>query len=178
MTALLATATTAATLVLAAPAQAAVTLRDDGTGFVGPGEVKAALDWNGRELRANAGTVRFVVASQSVTRRSWTCVNTRTGKVRKQSMTVTVDQSRSVAHEVRTGRKGFVTGFRLTGFDGYAISAATVDGRAPGTCPAGPWSPVPRSTRTAGHAAEPVVRVVHGGTEHDLPAPDRDRGRH
>lgn len=158
-----------AALAFAGPASAAVSLRDDGTGFVGRGDVKAALGWDDPQLRANADGLGFVVATESTTRTSWRCTNSETGEVLARRMTLTVNQSRGVERTVRTNWRGAVTGFRLTGFGGHAISAATPDGPAPRSCPPGPWSTVPGSTRTAERTGEPQLRVVHAGAEHELP---------
>ncbi|WP_188534366.1 hypothetical protein [Kocuria dechangensis] len=168
-TALPATMAAVAALAIGAPAQAAGRAHEDGTGFVGRGAVKAALDWRNRELQANAGTISFVVASESVTRRTWACVNEETGEVREQRMTLTVSLSRSVAHETRTDWKGRVTGFRLTGFDGPGGSSAAPEGPAPNSCPAGPWSLVPESPRLVEGTPESQLMVVHAGKQHALP---------
>lgn len=168
-TALLATTAAVAAVTLGTPAQAAGRGHEDGTGFVGRGAVQAALDWRNPQLQANAGTLSFVVASESVIRRTWRCVNEETGEVREQRMTLTVSLSRSVAHETRTDRKGRVTGFRLTGFDGPGGSSAAPEGPAPNSCPAGPWSLVPESPRIVEGTPESRVMVVHAGREHALP---------
>ena len=64
-------AVTAATLLLAPAASAAVTFSEtNGTGFVGKGDVQVAFSWNNKQLQANATGVSFSFtqdATQAVT---------------------------------------------------------------------------------------------------------------
>jgi hypothetical protein len=64
-------AVTAATLLLAPAASAAVNFNETtGTGFVGKGDVQVAFGWNNKQLQTNAGTVKFSFtqdATQAVT---------------------------------------------------------------------------------------------------------------
>src|ERR671919_607566 len=61
-----------AALTIAGAATAAVIFNpDDGTGFVGKGDVQLVYGWNNKALQDNAGAVQF--RANSVSETTWTC---------------------------------------------------------------------------------------------------------
>ncbi|WP_203337313.1 hypothetical protein [Nocardioides limicola] len=123
---LLALVVTGLMLSSAGQALAAVTFNaDDGTGFVGKGDVQLALGWSNAQLQANAAAVGFSYDSSETY--EVTCYwETTTGQGNIIKHTVTNKKSQGVAGSVAgdprqvKGQKQF-TGFNLTGYVGDPV---------------------------------------------------------
>ncbi len=125
---LLASAATAFT------AYAAVTVDEDGYGFVGKGDVQLAYDWNNAELQANAASLTF--SFTSIVEATWQC-EWWTGpdhniKHHVNTKTSTSGIAASIGFDARKNKQGQITGFNLNGFDG---TTETTSGDAIGDCP-------------------------------------------
>jgi hypothetical protein len=119
----------------------------DGIGFVGKGDVQTPWGWNDQKLQANASTISFFYDSTSTVGYSAVCEfttgeGTRGEKVHevthKKEMTQAL--SSAVAYDTRKNNQNKVTGFKLSGFTGDAI---TVDSGGPvpfvgAPCPGNP----------------------------------------
>lgn len=115
----------------AGAAHAAITIDENGVGFVGKGDVQLLFDWNNAQLQANAENLLFrLSAYESV---SWTC--DRDAGPQTQTRTRTTSLDASIAYSARV--KNQVTGFNLTGYFGEPVEET--DGPAYHSCPTG-WS--------------------------------------
>jgi hypothetical protein len=126
----------AACAVAAVTAYAAVIVNEDGSGFVGKGDVQLAFDWNNSMLQKNAGTVQFRYSEKLKT--TWVCLhevggvkNPQTLEHSKQRIT---NVNSKVAYDTRNNKQGAITGFTLTGWGAAQDSS---EGNQPGTCPTG-----------------------------------------
>jgi hypothetical protein len=151
-----------------APFWSASVVHDDGTGFVTGADVRAATGWDGATLQANAASLEFVSETGSVTTISWQCVDPSTSEVLAQRTELVTTTSRRTAGRPASLPWGTVLGFRLHGFDGGGASSAVLEGTAPNSCPAGPWTLVGGSTRTTEATGTPVLTVLHGGGRYPL----------
>jgi hypothetical protein len=106
-------AAAAAMVALGASAASAYTLDDNGTGFVGKGEVQTAFGWNNAALQRNADSVSFEYAAITATESSWVCVNERNGNEQERSRTTTTTTTGVVDETTRDRNQ--VTGFMLLG---------------------------------------------------------------
>jgi hypothetical protein len=112
---------------------------EDGTGFVGKGDVQLALDWNNRQLQQNADDVQFRANSETVTEITWICTNTNNENTQERERTTTTSVEGLVDSVVR--ERNQITGFILSGYDGNpTIGTPVTDGPAVNSCPSGPWS--------------------------------------
>jgi hypothetical protein len=119
-------------LGITSSAIAAVTIDDDGKGFVGKGDVQLAFEWNNAQLQANAESLEFSVSAVSEV--SWTCTNASNDNVQvRERTTTTAGLVSSVAR-----RQNQTTGFNLTGFAEGATTSS--EGPPLNSCPSGPWS--------------------------------------
>jgi hypothetical protein len=123
---MLAVAGVAVVALSAGLAGAAVTLNQDGTGFVGKGDVQTVYGWNNQSLQANAGNVDFRVSSASEV--SWICTKDNGNTQERARTTTTEGLVTTVARE-----RNQITGFNLTGFDGGSETAT--DGPPLNSCP-------------------------------------------
>lgn len=113
-------------------AGAAVELNDDGTGFVGKGDVQLVYGWNNKQLQDNADMVQF--RSTIVSERSWECTNSKNQRVLERERTTTTTQVVSKVDRVRNQ----ITGFILSGYTGPAVTST--EGPPLNSCPSGFWS--------------------------------------
>jgi hypothetical protein len=121
-----------AALSSAAAVQGAVTVDENGEGFIGKGAVQQAFDWNNTDLQANAPKVRFRFASPETV--AWSCERTtRSGKELMKAYEGTQELAAEILADARRNRAGQVTGFILKGTVGAA------DYTTIGRCPTG-WS--------------------------------------
>lgn len=165
---LVALATAGGTLGFTVPFWATSVVHDQGTGFVTGADVRTATGWDDATLQANAASLEFVSETGSVTTVSWQCVNAADAEVLAQRTKLVTTTSRRMAGRPVALPWGTVLGFWLHGFDGGGASSAVVEGPAPGSCPAGPWTLVEGSTQTAEEADRPALAVLHGGGRHPL----------
>ena len=93
-------------------AKAEVTIDENGTGFVGKGDVQAVFDWNNAQLQENAIQVRFRLGES--TTYHWICLNPQGKETGASDQQTTVDSE--VAVDARKNKQGQVTGFYLNGF--------------------------------------------------------------
>jgi hypothetical protein len=176
------TAATAASVVLAVPAEAAVTLRPDGTGSVGREDVLRAVGWTNDRLQTSAAELDLVAETVTVATASWECVQELTGAVSVQERrTTTTARADLVATVQRSSVTGAVTGFELQGFAEDAVSVSVVEGPDLDACPGNghgdgneAWSRVPRSTERAQAHEGPALEVVHDGMAHPVPTERED----
>ncbi len=167
-------------LTLAPVANASVLVNQDGTGFIGKGDVQLPFGWNNKALQDNAAGVTFRIESNSttVTEKSWICTNSNNEKTQERERTTTATTSTqallsSVSREiVKGGKQGAVNGFNLNGFAGDPVteSSQTTDGPRENSCPEGPWSlttaagdPEEISSETSGG-----VYAKHQNVEHQI----------
>lgn len=121
-------------------ANASVTLNDDGTGFVGKGDVQNVLGLSNAGIQSKNFKAEFT--KQTVIEQSfdWTCVKyvlDKDGNVKKEirqerANVTKSDETAVVSNEARL--KNQITGFNLTGF-GQTTTTTEVEGPAVGTCP-------------------------------------------
>jgi hypothetical protein len=123
---------------LFAIASAAIFLNEDGTGFVGKGDVQLALGLNNKQLQTTP--VAFTFETTTVSELEWECTNTRNDKVQEKSRTVTSTTNGLFSSLARV--KNQITGFNLNGWDG-AVTTTTQNGGGPAVnaCPdnSGTW---------------------------------------
>lgn len=127
--------------LVASPAMAAVTLNDDGTGFVGKGDVQAVYDWSDKNLQDNFSLVEFRVNSETVTEVSWTCTNSNNENEQQRERTTTTTTRGLVDSIARNNeRANKITGFTLSGYIGDPSVTTETDGNPLNSCPSGPWT--------------------------------------
>jgi hypothetical protein len=120
-------------------AYAAVTIEDDGTGFVGKGDVQLVYGWNNKQLQDNAESVDFRVNREEVTEVSWECTNPNNEKVQERARTTTTSIAGVVSAVAR--ERNQITGFDLTGYKGTpTIGSSVTEGPAVNSCPSGFWT--------------------------------------
>jgi hypothetical protein len=105
-------AVVAAALSVAASALAA-NVDSNGTGFVGKGQVQSAFKWNNAKLQQNAGGVSFSFVQAATETATCDFNNQHVTMHRGGKRAGTI--SSQVAYETRKNRKGYITGFNLTG---------------------------------------------------------------
>ena len=96
---------------------ASVTLNDDGTGWVGKGDVQIAFGWNNAAAQRNVNAVTFSFQQTSTYEGicTWTTGDGRRGeRTHNVAHTTSVQILSSVGYEAR--RTGQWTGYHLTGF--------------------------------------------------------------
>lgn len=157
----------AAVVLLASVATAAVVLDENGTGFIGKGDIQSIFGWNNAQLQANAGQIRFVFTTSASA--SWEC-EWWTGPDHNRkyhSITVSSEQDvdAAIAYDARANKKGQVTGFNLLGF---SSANETTDGGAVGECD-GNKTLVPDSVVLNGVTDEGTLWVVFEGTRVAVP---------
>ncbi|MFM6959650.1 MAG: hypothetical protein ACKOW0_01320 [Schleiferiaceae bacterium] len=106
-----------------------------GVGFVGKGDVQLCMGWNNAQLQANADSLYFRVATDSVWEHQWSCTNTKSGTtVFKSASSKRVGQS-TLTSVARVKKQ--VTGFHLLG---YAVAAPSIHVTGPpvGSCGSSP----------------------------------------
>jgi hypothetical protein len=129
----------AALALVGGVAAAAVTFNpDDGSGFVGKGDVQTAFGWNNKTLQENAESVEFRVSSEVVTEASWTCVNTNNENEQVRNSTTKTSVSGLIESVSRTGNQ--VNGFILSGYEGAPTGSSSNQGPSLNSCPSGPWT--------------------------------------
>lgn len=150
---------------------AAITIDDNGIGFVGKGDVQLAFGWNNAQLQQNAGDVVFRYASTStlITERTWTCQNNnnQNTQVRERTTTTTSDLS-SVLNSVARVRNQ-ITGFNLNGFgsDYNNTTNSETDGPPLNSCPGGPWflsSPAGDPQVVSSSSSRQLIMIFNGTT--------------
>src|SRR4029453_13669759 len=90
----------AACLAVGVIAYAAVTIDEDGFGFVGKGDVQAIFDWNNADLQENAALLDFRFVGGTTT--TWTCQ--RNGAVQTQERTHFRTIDSSVIYDARKNK--------------------------------------------------------------------------
>jgi hypothetical protein len=139
-----------------------------GVGFVGKGEVQAALNWNNQTLQANADQLRFRGGATITAERSWTCTRLDAevpDPIDYRQRTVTGTTGGVFHSDERTRNQ--VTGFYLTGYVNQITLPPVIEGPTPNSCapgyelttPAGPLEVV---------NVDYGVQVFWGGTWYDL----------
>ncbi|WP_157991587.1 hypothetical protein [Caldimonas tepidiphila] len=132
-------------------AMAAVVVNENGTGFIGKGDVQTAFGWNNKELNENAGGVSF---ETSVTaEHTWICDRDNGPQTQERARDTTT--TGLISHVTRDNKRQ-ITGFTLTGF---SSSNTTSTGPQLGSCPTG-WTASAIETTTG--ATE--VIATHGTT--------------
>jgi hypothetical protein len=106
-----------------------------GEGFIGKGDVQYTYGWNDRDLQANAKSVKFRVASQTVFEVSWECTNEKNEKIQEREQTTTISLQGLLTTVTRDNKSGKVTGFKLEGYDGLSTSTTSTEGPAVNSCP-------------------------------------------
>jgi hypothetical protein len=130
----------AACLAVATAAYAAVSFDEEtGVGFVGKGDVQAALGWNNKQLQDNADDLEFIYASSYSTTTTWTCDRNAGPQTQERNNTTTTFFEGAVTVVAR--ERNQVTGFILTGFEGTPTASTTSQGPAAGSCPTG-WTAI------------------------------------
>jgi opacity protein-like surface antigen len=131
------TAAVIATLAISSPASAAVNFNaDNGTGFVGKGDIQLGFGWNNKQLQDGAKNVTFRLKTHerySVTCEWETVTGGKNSKVIEHSITKTANVNSNIAVSVEPRTRNQITGFNLTGF-----GAGTTGGTEPvigGGCP-------------------------------------------
>jgi len=92
---------------------------DNGTGFVGKGDIQTAFGWNNAQLQQNAEDVSFSTvktATYDVVCQWVTGEGTRGEKTHQVTQEETTEVNSDVVHKTRTNPQSAVTGFQLTGF--------------------------------------------------------------
>ena len=103
-------------LLVTGTASASWTLNEDGTGFVGKGDVQQIFAWNNKQLQDNANSVEF--RTWTTTEQTWTCTNPSNGQTQGGRATSTT--TRGIASSVARVRTQ-ITGFILEGWAGTPI---------------------------------------------------------
>jgi hypothetical protein len=113
-------------LSIAGVASAAWYVNDDGTGFVGKGDVQTAFGWNNKQLQDNAEGVTFSYASTETV--EYDCQWTTGPDHNQTTHAVTRDKTTSISSSVERetrknsqGKDGPVTGFILLGWEGDPV---------------------------------------------------------
>lgn len=120
-------------------AYAAVTFdAENGTGFVGKGDVQTALNLNNAQLQAQADSLEFTSVSTVVTEVEWTCTNSNNQNLQVRERTTTTSIAGVVSSTARV--KNQITGFNLTGYSGTPTESSKTEGNQLNSCPSGPWS--------------------------------------
>jgi opacity protein-like surface antigen len=129
-----------AALVFAAVALATITFNaEDGTGFVGKGDVQYTFGWNNAQLQANAEHVEFRAVSEVVTEQSWICTNSMNQHTQERQRTTTTSVEGLVDSLGRL--KNQITGFNLLGYkEDDSTTSSETDGPPLNSCPSGPWT--------------------------------------
>jgi hypothetical protein len=112
---------------------------DDGTGFVGKGDVQLLFGWNNKALQDNVNDVEFRYSSstEQVTEYDWTCTNTNNENVNERKRDVTTTSSVQGLVESVGRLKNQITGFNILDWDGQpTISISTESSGQPlWSCP-------------------------------------------
>lgn len=103
---------TLAMVAFASTSFAAVTIDEDGIGFVGKGDVQEIYNWNNSDLQSNHALVQFRLGTPGVY--SWTCLHPVHGEKNAKQETKKVNSN--LAIDTRKNKNGQVTGFNLNGF--------------------------------------------------------------
>jgi hypothetical protein len=124
---------------------AAITIDDEGVGFVGKGDVQLAFGWNNAQLQSNADEVDFAFNSETtvVSEVSWTCTNTNNENTQIRERTTTTSSISSGLLDAPARVRNQITGFNLNGFkEGTTTTSGgtTTEGPALNSCPSGPWT--------------------------------------
>lgn len=140
-----------ACIAAAGLAYAAVTIDDDGVGFVGKGDVQDVFGWNNAQLQAAADDVQFRFNQSSVTTTgySWTCDRDAGPQTQERARTVTTTTSSYGVLSSAARVKKQVTGFNLNGYDGDVETEETTEsnGQPLWSCPTG-WTAIDMVTET------------------------------
>lgn len=153
-------------------------VNNDGTGFVGKGDVQSVYGWNDHMLQANAEFMSFRAAMEEVGEMTWVCTHQSNPN---NSFTfrraVTNSSIGNLLSEVRYNPVGHATGFNLLGWDGAATVTSTLTyisgpGGAnvqPNTCHS-PAFNVSQTATTVIHSSSSTAQVSwNGGEWFDLP---------
>ena len=152
-------------LLSAGAVLAAVTFNsEDGTGFVGKGDVQDVFGWNNKQLQDNAGSVQFRFQSTEVTETTWTCDRDAGPQIQERTRTTTTTTQTVVGKIDR--ERNQITGFNLTGYSGTPEEESTSEGPAIGSCPTN-WS-VTEGPDTETISSSGVLQVSSGGDWFDL----------
>jgi hypothetical protein len=118
---------------LAIPATAFASVDANGIGYVGKGDVQAALKWNNGDFDNKVKDLKFTAGTQSNSNQTrWQCSGG------EQSRTSTVVQSRTVkVTPVLSSNGKQITGWDLTGFGFQYVSGGYSGAPYVGYCPAG-----------------------------------------
>lgn len=150
-----------------ATALAAVSIDENGYGFVGKGDVQALFDWNNAQLQANAASLTFRFASSETV--SWKCEGiNKAGHVVVGNHERTTAVNAEVALDPRKNKQGQITGFNLQGLDQAETAFQQV-----GTCGKSvgfevPFALIQESIQWQGNG-EPSLQVsVDGEVWYDL----------
>ncbi|EKO3565507.1 hypothetical protein [Vibrio metschnikovii] len=110
----IATTIVAAWALSSGTAIAAVSVDENGVGFVGKGDVQQVFDWNNSKLQENAHNLQFRMATTGTT--TWTCEGINpAGIVVIQQYEQLQGVNSSVAFDPRRNRTGQITGFHMNG---------------------------------------------------------------
>lgn len=131
--------------ILFTVAFAAITIDDNGVGFVGKGDVQLAFGWNNAQLQSNASGVSFKLTdvSETVTEVSWQCTNSNNENIQQRERTTTSSSSTVGLLESVARVRNQITGFNINGFEGEPDGTpptTSTDGPQLNSCPSGPWS--------------------------------------
>jgi hypothetical protein len=146
-------------------AQAAVTIDENGYGFVGKGDVQIVMDWNNAQLQEHADSLQFRFAGGESA--SWTCQGLNpSGNIVTNLHESTTAVNSAVAFDARKNKTGQITGFNLFGFSG----GSTLTGDVPGTCPTDDPTKWVQPRQLLGEVAydgtgEPSLQVSSDGTD-------------
>jgi hypothetical protein len=127
-----------ACIAAAGLAYAAVTIDDDGFGFVGKGDVQNIFGWNNNELQANADNVQFRLTEESVTttEASWTCDRDGGDQTQERSRTTTTTTTTTGVLSSTARVRNQITGFNLNGYSSSDSSTdSETEGPPLGSCP-------------------------------------------
>ncbi|MDO8905797.1 hypothetical protein [Hydrogenophaga sp.] len=108
-------------------------MTDEGTGFVGKGDVQVALNLNNKMLQDNASKVTFRTSSTTVTEVSWICTNTNNQSTQERERTTTTTSEGIVTSVAR--ERNQVTGFILSGYGAGQTTTTSTDGPPLNSCP-------------------------------------------
>lgn len=129
---------TGPTEVLATHPTLTTIAHEDGSYFVGRGDVQLFFGWSNRELQTNAASVAFRLVSSSTT--EWTCSRPhptmdREAVIQRSTIYTTQGARTTQGRDISEGNNGPDTGFNVMPAGAPSVR---VDGPAVGECPAEP----------------------------------------
>jgi hypothetical protein len=115
-------------------ASAAVTVDDNGQGFIGKGDVQQAYGWNDRVVTEKAETLSFRAQIKTVENWEWECFNSNNERESARTSVETTMTRGLVSATARSKNGKLLTGFNVTGWGGDKTQTGISDPE-PGTCP-------------------------------------------